>query len=1116
MYEILVKIGADVSDFSRKLSESNKALSNFGKANAETFDAFKKTGATVTGAGVALAGGLGFAVKTAANFESAMSSVAAISGATGEDFELLSAKAREMGASTSFSASEAAEGLEYMALAGWNTQQMLGGIEPILHLAEAGALDLGRASDLVTDSMSALGIEVKDLDGYLDKVAKTSASANTDIDALMEAFVIAGGTFERFNVPLEEANAFLGVMANRGFKGSEAGTALNAIMTRLTASTGPSAKALEELGISAFDSEGNVRGLEAVMKDVEKKLQGLTDEERAHYQTQIAGLNHGKAFSAMLSGLGNEYDDLKDAIIDSDGALIDMRNTMKDNLQGALANLSSAFEEIQIALGEALLPHIKTLVEWIQAAADWFNNLSDATKQKIAIFLALSSVLLIVGGGLLLLIGFIPQIISGFQAVSTVFGALKSAIIGVNLPLIAIVATIGVVVAAIIHLWQTNEDFRNNVISIWENIKEIIKGVWEAIQPGAQVFIGILMILIGVMSQLIGWVVGVVASFVEWIRAFIETHSWIMTVIQVIAVIAGVIANLIVVVGIIVKVFTVLIAIIKAVGAILLFLTSPVGIVIAVIAGLIALVVWLGNKFEWLGNILSSVADFMSEKWNKFLDFFGKGTKDAADEASDAIEGVSKKGQEDLNTLAESGVASTEALNEGVTSNIGEMASESSNLIDGMSFEGIDSLDALNIEGIDAMADMNAGVIGEIGDMTNFSIDDLSSLEIDGIGAMSGLEKGVTSNVEDMASEVKSQIGGMEAEASGDFSVLAKDMSNNAEQIKKSVTTAFADVATVVKKTMDDINKASSSGLKSFGANITKSMSDVSKSINTAMQKISLTIKQSFSVNNKAVNTATTQMSQAIAKGFTNISRITSTNLNANTRLFTTSFNRQNNIVKTSVNRTVQTYSSGFSRVNQIISSGMDRSLTTVNNTGARMTASMRRLNAQFYSAGVQAMAGLRSGLNAGSGGVMATARSIANRVASTVRAALRVQSPSRVLMEIGKWTSIGLAKGIEAYAYLVDKASDMLAESAIPDISNIDMSYATPDGITAKSLAGAVSGTVDVNNRDDRLINAIRALERRLTDLEVVMDGEQVGRIVRPHVNEGNALDATVGRYFD
>src|SRR5690554_2244804 len=171
--DILVKVGADVSDFSRKMNESTKALGNFTKENKATFDAFKKTGAVVTGTGLALAGGLGFAVKKAANFESAMSSVAAISGATGKDFELLSDKAREMGSKTSFSATEAANGFEYMALAGWNTQQMLGGIEPVLHLAEAGALDLGRASDLVTDSMSAMGIEVQNLDGYLDKVAQT-------------------------------------------------------------------------------------------------------------------------------------------------------------------------------------------------------------------------------------------------------------------------------------------------------------------------------------------------------------------------------------------------------------------------------------------------------------------------------------------------------------------------------------------------------------------------------------------------------------------------------------------------------------------------------------------------------------------------------------------------------------------------------------------------------------------------------------------------------------------------------------------------------------------------------------------------------------------------------
>src|SRR5690625_1904428 len=389
--DILVKIGADITDFSRKMAESNKALSNFGKANAETFDAFKKTGAAGVGIWTAIGAGLGFAVKTAADFESGMSQVAAISGATGSELEALTARARELGGTTFCSAREAADGLQYLALAGWDTTQMMDGLEPILHLAEAGALDLGRAADLVTDSMAALGLEVDDLDGYLDKVAKTAASSNTDIDALMEAMVVAGGTFDRFNVPLEEANSFLGVLANRGFKGSEAGTALNAIMARLTSGTGEAATALEEMGISAFDSEGNFRGMEEVMYDVKGALDGMDDEQRAHYQTMLAGLNHGKTFSAMLEGLGGEYQDLKGDIKDSDGALKEMRDIMKDNLQGALENLISAFEEVMISLGTALLPVVKTLVGWLQNLADWFNNLSDRTKTVIAVIAAVAA-----------------------------------------------------------------------------------------------------------------------------------------------------------------------------------------------------------------------------------------------------------------------------------------------------------------------------------------------------------------------------------------------------------------------------------------------------------------------------------------------------------------------------------------------------------------------------------------------------------------------------------------------------------------------------------------------------------------------------------------------------
>src|SRR5690625_5022480 len=497
MNDILIKVGADITDFSKKMAKSNKALKDFSKANEETFDSFKKTGTAITAGGVALAGGLGFAVKTAADFESGMSQVAAVSGATGDELKALEERARELGGSTSFSAKEASDGLQYLALAGWDTKQMVEGLEPVLHLAEAGALDLGRASDLVTDSMAALGLEVGDLDGYLNKVAQTSRESNTDIDQFMEAMVVAGGTFSRFNVPLGEANAFLGVLANRGTKGAEAGTALNAIMDRLTSGTGQAATALEELGISAFDSEGNFKGMEQVLREVKTALDDMDEEQKAHYQSMIAGLNHGKSFEKMLQGLGNEYDELKGHIIDSDDALLEVRDTMKDNLKGALENLSSAFEEILISLGSALLPAVKEIAKWLQKLADWFNGLSDSTKTTIAGVAGIASVLLLVAGPMLLLIGFIPKIIAGFTAIATVVKTVGAVLGGlVSIPAL-IIAAVAVLAFAIYKYWDEIKEFTINtwntvkefLADLWESVKEIASTVWSALAEAVMAII---------------------------------------------------------------------------------------------------------------------------------------------------------------------------------------------------------------------------------------------------------------------------------------------------------------------------------------------------------------------------------------------------------------------------------------------------------------------------------------------------------------------------------------------------------------------------------------------------------------------------------------------------
>ena len=240
-------------------------MNGLGLAGKAIGASVKFTATALAATATAVAGVAAASVKTGAEFEAAMSSVAATAGATEEEYKALEAAALEMGRTTSKTASESAAALEYMALAGWSVDQSIKGLPSILRLSEATGLDLARTSDLVTDSMSALGVTVDGLAGYLDIAAKANNKSNQTAEQLMEAYLGVGGTMKNLNVPLEESATALGVLANRGIKGSEAGTALNAIMVNLTTGSGKAGTMMEKLGISAFDAEGNFIGLEETL-----------------------------------------------------------------------------------------------------------------------------------------------------------------------------------------------------------------------------------------------------------------------------------------------------------------------------------------------------------------------------------------------------------------------------------------------------------------------------------------------------------------------------------------------------------------------------------------------------------------------------------------------------------------------------------------------------------------------------------------------------------------------------------------------------------------------------------------------------------------------------------
>lgn len=354
------------------------------RAVMTTAEAMLAAGAAVTAIGAA-------SVGVGKEFEAAMSSWAATADATEEDYGKARAAAMEMGRSTSKTATESAQALEYMALAGWDVEASIAGLPGVLRLSEATGLDLARTSDLVTDSMSALGVEIGGLEGYLDVAAKANNKSNQTAEQLMEAYLGVGGTMKNLGIPIQESATALGVLANRGIKGSEAGNALNAVMINLTTGTGQAGKMMGKLGISAFDSEGKFIGLSDTLREVNTALAGLNEEERNAALAAIGGKQHVDALNDLLSGLNTtvadgvtEWESLEKELYNAGGALEQMAAVKLDNLEGDMAILQSALQDSGIRIYDSLQEPLREATQYgTQMVYDFSENVVDGLETMV-------------------------------------------------------------------------------------------------------------------------------------------------------------------------------------------------------------------------------------------------------------------------------------------------------------------------------------------------------------------------------------------------------------------------------------------------------------------------------------------------------------------------------------------------------------------------------------------------------------------------------------------------------------------------------------------------------------------------------------------------------------
>lgn len=535
----------DTSGFTNGLEGAGKDLQKFSDSTNSAEDRIKGlSGAMGTaGAGmtkavtVPLLGAAAAAVKTGMDFDAQMSKVQAISGATSNEFEQLRDKAIQMGNDTKFSAYESAQAFEYMAMAGWKTEDMLNGIEGIMNLAAASGEDLALTSDIVTDALTAFGMSAGDAGHFADILAAASSNSNTNVAMMGETFKYVAPLFGAMNYSAEDAALAIGLMANSGIKASSAGTSLRNILQRMAKPTKESSFAMEQLGISLTDADGNMKSFRDVIynmrdafdgvnlgaaeyvnavaeldeqlandqitqKEYDKQLGALTERmygaeaaNKAQYAAMLAGSYGLSGYLAIVNATDEDLEKLENAIdssssvMNGQGEAARQAEVMIDNFKGSVTLLASALTTMAIEISDRVTPYIERLTEWIKGLVDSFNSLSKEQQDQIIkwalIAAAIGPVLLIVSkllGAVAGIIGAVKTIGSAVSGLVSVLGGLGSVISFVaSNPIVLIIAAIGLLVGALIYLWNTSEGFRDFFVNLWDGIKNTLSTVGEAI-----------------------------------------------------------------------------------------------------------------------------------------------------------------------------------------------------------------------------------------------------------------------------------------------------------------------------------------------------------------------------------------------------------------------------------------------------------------------------------------------------------------------------------------------------------------------------------------------------------------------------------------------------------
>lgn len=475
---------------------SNKAESFSEKLSNKFTDVGSKAASLGTKMSIGLTGPITLlgtkAIQATADFESAMSEVGAISGATGDELAALESKAKEMGETTKFSASESAEALKYMAMAGWKTSDMLDGLEGIMNLAAASGESLGTTSDIVTDALTAFGLTASDSGHFADILATASSNANTNVSMMGETFKYVAPVAGALGYSAEDTAEAIGLMANAGIKSSQAGTSLRSILSNLQGEVKFTGAQFGEMTIQTTNTDGSMRSLGEILGDCRTAFSMMSESEKASNAEMVVGREAMSGFLAIMNAAPSDIDKLNNAISNCDGSAKNMADTMNNNLSGQITLLKSQLEGLAIQFVTLIMPYLKQAVEWLSKVCDWIAGLDDGTKKMIiavAAFLAAAGPVLIFFGKVATGIGSIISVggkliggIGGLIGKISGGGGLISAIAAIPGPVWIVIGVLAALVAAGVAVYKNWDEIKEWAGKVWDKTREIVGGAVDKIR----------------------------------------------------------------------------------------------------------------------------------------------------------------------------------------------------------------------------------------------------------------------------------------------------------------------------------------------------------------------------------------------------------------------------------------------------------------------------------------------------------------------------------------------------------------------------------------------------------------------------------------------------------